>query len=184
MPESARSSEILCDALKLRRLNPVERGLNPNSKTSSKESLMKKQALFVYRKLATTVFVFFAFWAVNPLAHARSKGIAINHGDHDNHRDHDFDRSHRYFGFPYWWYSGYQYEDSYSSSAYDSRYWQDLAMKVQSELARRGYYHGQINGVIDSRSRQAIRAFQKAHGLPETGLIDAGVLRSLDLSVR
>jgi hypothetical protein len=147
---------------------------------------MKKQALFVYRKLATTVFVFFAFWAVNPLAHARSKGIAFNHGDHDNHRDHDhdFDRSHRYFGFPYWWYSGYQYEDSYSSSAYDSRYWQDLAMKVQSELARRGYYHGQINGVIDSRSRQAIRAFQKAHGLPETGLIDTGVLRSLDLSVR
>ena len=50
-------------------------------------------------------------------------------------------------------------------------YWQDLAMKVQSELARRGYYHGQINGVIDSNSRQAIRAFQKAQGLPETRLV-------------
>ena len=66
---------------------------------------------------------------------------------------------------------------------YDYRYWQDLAMRVQSELARRGYYHGQINGLIDSDSRQAIRAFQKAQGLSVTGLINPGVLRALKLPV-
>jgi len=54
---------------------------------------------------------------------------------------------------------------------YDERFWQDLAKRVQSELARRGYYHGQIDGVIDADSREAIRAFQKAEGLPATGLI-------------
>ena len=54
---------------------------------------------------------------------------------------------------------------------------------VQSELARRGYYHGQINGVIDSDTRQAIRAFQKAQGLPVTGLINPGVLRALKLPI-
>ena len=86
----------------------------------------------------------------------------LNHSD----RAHRFDHGHRHFEFPYWWYAdygyGYDYANYDSPAAYDGRYWQDLAMKVQSELARRGYYHGQINGVIDSSSSQAIRAFQKA----------------------
>ena len=106
------------------------------------------------------------------------------------------------FGFPYWWYADYgypsygyppygypyyDYPDDYpyedSAPAYDERFWQDLAKKVQSELARRGYYHGQINGVIDAESQQAIRVFQKAQGLPVTGLIDPKVLRALNLPV-
>ena len=124
-------------------------------------------------------------------------------------RDHRFFYRHRpfffgfdfvAFGFPYWWYGDYgypyygypyfpyyDYSDDYayndSAPVYDERFWQDLATKVQSELARRGYYRGQINGVIDSDSRQAIRAFQKAQGLPVTGLIDPGVLRALNLPV-
>jgi peptidoglycan hydrolase-like protein with peptidoglycan-binding domain len=66
---------------------------------------------------------------------------------------------------------------------YDYRFWQDLAMKVQSELARRGYYRGPIDGVIGSGSRQAIRGFQEAEGLPVTGLIDPNVLRALKLPI-
>jgi len=54
---------------------------------------------------------------------------------------------------------------------------------VQSQLAQRGYYHGPINGVIDSNTRLAIRAFQKANGLRETGLVDPGLLTLLKLSV-
>jgi hypothetical protein len=143
---------------------------------------MKKQAQSVFRKLAAIGFVFFAVQAVNPLALARPKGVEFNHGDHD----YSFDHGHRYFGSRYWWYNGYRYEYAYNDSgpAYDFRYWQDLTMKIQSELARLGYYHGQINGVIDSSSRQAIRAFQRAHELPGTGLIDAELLRSLKLAVR
>jgi hypothetical protein len=146
---------------------------------------MKKPARLIFRKLATISFVIFAVSAVSPTVHARPKGVMIGFNHRD--RDHSFVYGHRQFGLPYWWYAdyGYRYDDAYHDSgpAYDGRYWQDLATKVQSELARRGYYHGQINGVIDSSSRQAIRAFQKAQGLPETGLIDPGVLRSLKLPV-
>lgn len=143
---------------------------------------MKKQAQSVFPKLAAIGFVFFAVSAVNTLALARPKGVEFNHGDHD----YSFDHSHHYFGSRYWWYNSYRYGYAYDDSgpAYDFRYRKDLAMKIQSELARLGYYHGEINGVIDSSSRQAIRAFQKAHELPGTGLIDAGLLRSLKLAVR
>ena len=146
---------------------------------------MKKPAHLICRKLATISFAILAVSAVSPAGHARPKEVVsgFNHSD----RDHRFHHGDHHFDFPYWWYAdyGYRYDfaDDDSGPAYDGRYWQDLATKVQSELARRGYYHGQIYGVIDSSSRQAIRAFQKAQGLPETGLIDPGVLKSLKLPV-
>jgi len=146
---------------------------------------MKKPTYLIFRKAATISFVIFAVSAVGLAAHARPHGVTIgfNHSDHE----HRFLHAHRRFNFPYWWYAGYgyRYDFAYDDSgpAYDERYWQVLATKVQSELGRRGYYHGRINGVIDSSSRQAIRTFQKAQGLPETSLIDPGVLRSLKLPV-
>ncbi|MBV8225636.1 MAG: peptidoglycan-binding protein [Verrucomicrobia bacterium] len=90
------------------------------------------------------------------------------------------------FGFPDWWYPydwyPYDYYDySDYSPVYDYRYWYGLATAVQTELTARGYYHGQINGVIGSDSRQAIRAFQQARGLPVTGLIDPSLLKALNL---
>jgi hypothetical protein len=95
------------------------------------------------------------------------------------------------FGFPYWWYPdyyysgyyGYPYDDaSYDySPVYDYRYWYGLATAVQTELSRRGYYRGSIDGVIGLGSREAIRTFQKAQGLPATGLIDPALLKALKL---
>jgi murein L,D-transpeptidase YcbB/YkuD len=81
----------------------------------------------------------------------------------------------RYYGFPYE-YASYDY-----SPIYDYRYWYGLATAVQTELARRGYYHGPIDGVIGSASREAIQAFQQAQGLPTTGLIDPSLLKALKL---
>jgi peptidoglycan hydrolase-like protein with peptidoglycan-binding domain len=52
---------------------------------------------------------------------------------------------------------------------------------VQTELAGRGYYHGPIDGVIGSGSREAIRAFQRAQGLPVTGVVDPALLKALKL---
>jgi hypothetical protein len=114
-------------------------------------------------------------------------------------RDRDF-RDHRRFfvgfdfvgfGFPYWWYPdyyyygdyGYPYEDgSYDNApVYDYRYWYGLASAVQTNLARRGYYHGPIDGVIGFASREAIRTFQEVRGLPATGLIDPALLKALKL---
>jgi hypothetical protein len=114
-------------------------------------------------------------------------------GHHGNFRDND-ERHHRHFfndfdfvafGFPDWWYPDYGYsdEDAYNDSApaYGDQYWQDLAMKVQWALSRRGYYHGPIDGVIGPDGMSAIRAFQEAQGLPATGRIDPNVLRALKL---
>jgi Putative peptidoglycan binding domain len=99
-------------------------------------------------------------------------GVGHLYGPLDRFRGHDFDRSLffpdvRFFGYgyPYGWYPG--------------RYRSDLAVVVQTELARRGYYRGLINGVIGPISRMAIREFQAAEGLPITGRIDEGLLRAL-----
>jgi hypothetical protein len=128
---------------------------------------------------------------------------------HDFDRDdrfRDFDRDDRFFrrhhrhifcdfdfvafGFP-WWYPypysyGYPYDYSYSDygPAYDYQYWNNLAVSVQSELARLGYYHGRIDGVIGLDSGQAIQAFQAAQGLPVTGVIDPKLLNALGISYR
>jgi hypothetical protein len=95
------------------------------------------------------------------------------------------------FGFPFWWYPDYYYYGYYGypydyasygySPIYDNRYWYGLAAAVQSELARRGYYQGSVDGLIGSASREAIRAFQRAKGLPVTGLIDPSLLKALRL---
>src|SRR3984893_16873095 len=130
------------------------------------------------------------------------------HHDGDRFRDRDFHRDdrffhhrHFFFGFdfasfgfpyPYPYYYGYPYYYDYPydysyydyGPAYDYQYWNDLAVSVQSELARRGYYHGAIDGVIGSGSRQAIRGFQSAQGLPVTGVIDRKVLKGLGISYR
>ena len=85
--------------------------------------------------------------------------------------------------YPYYPYYGYPYDSSYSGSvqAFDYQYWTNLAVSVQSELARRGYYQGPTDGVIGSDSSQAIRAFQEAQGLPVTGRIDPKLLRALGI---
>jgi hypothetical protein len=95
------------------------------------------------------------------------------------------------FGFPYWWYPDYYYSGYYGypydyasydySPVYDYRYWYGLATAVQTELSRRGYYRGSIDGVIGFGSREAIRTFQKAQGLSATGLIDPALLKALKL---
>jgi hypothetical protein len=53
---------------------------------------------------------------------------------------------------------------------------------VQSALARKGFYHGAIDGIIGPQSRDAIRSYQAARGLPVTGQIDRSLLRSLRLA--
>jgi Putative peptidoglycan binding domain len=116
-------------------------------------------------------------------------------------RDRDFDRDDRFFrhhhnrfifvfdfaafGFP-WWYPDYYWYPPYYGygPVYDPQYWTNLAVSVQSGLAQRGYYHGAIDGEIGSGSRQAIRAFQAAQGLPVTGMIDPKLLKALGIKYK
>lgn len=60
-------------------------------------------------------------------------------------------------------------------------YGDDLAVDVQRALARRGYYHGAIDGDVGTGTRSAIRQYQYDRRLEVTGRIDRSLLHSLGL---
>ncbi len=107
-----------------------------------------------------------------------------HHGDRDHHRRFSF-------GFFPYWYPGYgyydygypyygDYPDYYPEypSDYGSRAVSG-AVFVQDALARRGYYDGQVDGVIGSQTRNAIREFQHDNGLAVTGRINSQLVQAL-----
>jgi hypothetical protein len=109
----------------------------------------------------------------------------FRHHDRD-HFFHDHDRFFFGFGYPFYGYPYYYYPYDYgyygySGAAYSDEYWSDLTAAVQTELARNGYYHGAIDGVVSSDTLRAIRAYRKAKGLPVNSQIDRRLLRSLDI---
>ena len=56
-----------------------------------------------------------------------------------------------------------------------------IAADVQQGLASRGYYDGQIDGVVGDGTRQAIADFQKDNNLEITGYITKSLLNALGL---
>jgi hypothetical protein len=56
-----------------------------------------------------------------------------------------------------------------------------LDVSVQRALARRGYYHGPIDGDIGPGSRSAIARYQRDHGFAVTGTINSTLLRALGI---
>ena len=98
------------------------------------------------------------------------------------------------FGFyPYGAYSYYDdgyYDNRYASNDYSQeRYpaqtdYDDSAAEasvsqVQSALAREGYYSGAIDGSLGPGTRNALRRYQRDHGLAVTGRVDAPVIAAL-----
>ena len=57
----------------------------------------------------------------------------------------------------------------------------DLVVGVQRQLRRLGYYRGMVNGISDGKTRTAIRAYEANMGLPVTGVMGAGLIRSLGI---
>jgi hypothetical protein len=102
------------------------------------------------------------------------------------------------FGYPWWWdYPGYSYYP-YASQYYGDRYYGDsyygdtyygnryygssdprATKALQAALARRGYYHGSVDGLWVPETRNAIRSFQAHQGLPVTGQVDGRLIRAL-----
>lgn len=85
------------------------------------------------------------------------------------------------FGFPafypypyYGYYAPYPYNDyGYSNVS--------LVVEVQRRLARAGYYHGPIDGILGPQTLRAIRAYERDHSTPAYGSIDRQLLRTLGL---
>ena len=119
---------------------------------------------------------------------------AANNWDHHRHYRH---RSNVYFGiglgYPYGYGYGYPYYGSYPygygyygprTTVYASARINDDATvaAVQRRLARGGYYHGSVDGVIGPATRSAIRSFERNNGLPIDGEIDSQLLRTMGLA--
>jgi hypothetical protein len=126
----------------------------------------------------------------------RSRTVA----SHWNHHRYYRPRSNFYFGiglgYPYSGYGyGYPYYGSYPygygygyyaprTTVYATSGINDDATvaAVQRRLARGGYYHGSVDGVIGPGTRTAIRAFERNNRLPVDGLIDPQLLRTMGLA--
>ena len=61
-------------------------------------------------------------------------------------------------------------------ATYDS-----MVEAVQEALTERGFEPGKIDGAMGSRTRNALREFQRSVGLPSTGEIDAATIAALGL---
>lgn len=62
-----------------------------------------------------------------------------------------------------------------TSYGYDS----GLVRSVQSSLNQRGYDAGVVDGEYGRNTQQAVREFQRSHGLVDSGTLDDGTLRAL-----
>jgi len=89
------------------------------------------------------------------------------------------------FGFPIFYpypYYGYYYPYDYYDSqnyGYDRRY---TVVEVQRRLARAGYYHGPIDGILGPQTRRAIRNYERDHNTPAYGVIDGRFSKMLGLA--
>jgi len=109
--------------------------------------------------------------------------------DGDNDRD---DRSRRFhnrtfiffdtFGFPFFYpypYGYYPYDYyGYNDYGYGNT---NTVVEVQRGLARAGYYHGAIDGIMGPQTRRAIRAYERDHNMPAYGIIDWQLLATMGL---
>jgi hypothetical protein len=75
------------------------------------------------------------------------------------------------FGFPFLYpypYYGYYPYDYYGYNDYGYGYGTTV-VEVQRRLARAGYYHGPIDGIMGPQTRRAIRAYERDRGMPAYG---------------
>jgi hypothetical protein len=95
------------------------------------------------------------------------------------------------YGYPSYGYGAYPYGYGYGYGYYAPRttvyattgYTDDATVAaVQRRLARGGYYHGSVDGVIGPATRVAVRAFERNNGLPADGVIDRDLLRTMGLA--
>jgi hypothetical protein len=130
-----------------------------------------------------------------------SNRTAVNHwGNHRHHRSRSnvffgiglgypyYSYGYPYYGYGYPYFGSYPYGYGYYSRprpvVYADRGITDDATvaAVQRRLARAGYYHGSIDGVIGNGTRRAIAAYERNNGLPVDGRIDRQLLATMGLA--
>jgi flavin-dependent dehydrogenase len=147
-------------------------------------------------KLLLIAFVFAAMAASSALAQTVTR-TAGNWNHHRHYRSHSSVFFNFGLGYPYYGYGwgypygygaypygyGYYTTPRYTTYPADRGYTDDATVAaVQRRLARGGYYHGSIDGVIGPGTRTAIRSFERNNGLPVDGVIDRELLRTMGLT--
>jgi hypothetical protein len=108
---------------------------------------------------------------------------------HYLHRGHYGYRRPYSYGDPYWYdypYYGYyddgdaEYSDGQVSSV-ETAGAEQTNIAVQQELAKRGFYHGQIDGSVGPDTQKAISWFQTVEKLTVTGRVDGPTLDALQI---
>jgi hypothetical protein len=89
-----------------------------------------------------------------------------------------------YYGYPPDYYDYYPYNYDDQSAYVDSgQYGNDATVSaVQSKLAKLGYYHSAIDGVVGDETQAALARYQEDHDLSVTGTLTAATLLSLGLT--
>jgi Putative peptidoglycan binding domain len=91
------------------------------------------------------------------------------------------------YGYPYGYDPGYydsgvyQGEEYYGQNSYGDESANSTVVAAQQQLARQGYYRGQIDGVIGPATRRALARYQSSHGLRVTGDLTTDTLQDLGL---
>jgi hypothetical protein len=112
------------------------------------------------------------------------------HGDHFRHDGDFFSGGPFGYGDTYSYdYPYYGYNDYNDGDYYDGQYSPaemtpspETIVAVQKELAKLGYYHGPIDGLIGPQTERAISWFQSIDQLSATGRIDDPTLKALRIS--
>ena len=90
-----------------------------------------------------------------------------------------------YYPYDYYGYGGYPSDYRYGAYSYNEPGYAysngSVVITVQTRLARAGYYHGPIDGVMGPGTRFAIRAYERDHGLRMDGVISGQLMRNMGL---
>ena len=100
-----------------------------------------------------------------------------------NPYDYSYGNGYNYSANPYDYYSyaPYNDEDQRASSDFEQSTGNSTVSAVQSELARLGYYGGDIDGVLGEQTEAALARYQQDQNLSVSGTVDKATLESLGL---
>jgi len=86
-----------------------------------------------------------------------------------------------FYPYPYYGYYPYDYYGYYGENNYGYGNAVSRVVEVQRLLARAGYYHGPIDGIMGPQTLRAIRAYERDHNMPTYGWTDRQLLKTRDL---